>query len=93
MSKDLPAGFAGWFKVGERRWLFPMALGVLIAMAIILLGRSLWESEEAACARLYARAQNARDSAFVDQQTPTWNRGRAARQAALCGELRRMGRL
>lgn len=93
MTKDLPAGVTGWLKVGERRWLFPIALGVLIAIAIIMLGRSLWESEEAACRRLYARAQNARDSAFVDQQTPTGDRGGAARGAPLCGELRRLGSL
>lgn len=93
MSRDLPGGFLGWLQVGERRWLLPIALGVLIAIAIVVFGRSLWRSDEAVCARLYARAATARDSAFVDQETPTLFRGRVGGHPGLCGELRRMGHL
>jgi hypothetical protein len=93
MSRDLPGGFLGWLQVGERRWVVPVALGVLIAIAIIAFGKSLWRSDEATCARLYARAATARDSAFVDLEASTMFRGRTGGHPATCGELRRMGRL
>lgn len=92
MAKDL-AGDAGAWRYGlDWRFLSAFGIALVVIGVVVFLGSRRPPPGGELCARRYAQAHTARDSAAIDADTPTsLGHGRGMGPAITCGQLRRLG--